>query len=280
MRVTGVGIHSGARVTVHLHRSDAQHWIHFRRRPSAGKHYLIPAHADYIRATPRCTVLGLRNLPESYIATVEHLLAACVIAGWWRGLLIEVDGAELPILDGSAQGWLEHLQQLGPPPALPRPYALKRSKRYRLRRTRIVAEPAPALRLETSIAFPQAVIGQQRWQGGVENFGELSDARTFGFVEELELLQKHSFALGANLENVLVFSQSEAIVTPRYSNEPVRHKALDALGDFLLLGRPLQAHIRIHRGSHQAHSAFIKQLLRRQRHWLELTPSANASALG
>lgn len=237
--------------------TGASSYIHFKR----GR-YLIPAHLDYVHATPRCTVLGLPRIAASRVAMVEHFLAACYCLGWWRGLVVEVEGSELPILDGSAQEWLEPLQSLGTAPAAPTPYRLKETFRYRHKKTQIQLEPANTLSIHSSIDFPQPAIGAQAWQG--EDFQELMAARTFGFYEDLALLHKHGMALGASEQNVLVFNREKSLVTPRYANEPARHKALDALGDFFLLGHPLQARMHLIRGSHRSHIATMRQLIRKK----------------
>lgn len=257
LELAGIGIHSGERTRVRIFLTGECSHIHFKR----GR-YVIPAHVDYVRATPRCTVLGLPRIAASRVATVEHFLAACACAGWWRGLLVEVEGSELPILDGSAQEWLELLCSLGTPPAIPTPYRLKKVYRYRHKKTQVQLQPASRLSIHSSIDFPQPAIGKQAWQG--EDFQDVMAARTFGFYEELALLQQHGFALGASEQNVLVFNHTSPMVIPRHANEPARHKTLDALGDFFLLGRPLQAKMQVIRGSHRCHIAAMRQLIKRQ----------------
>lgn len=221
-----------------------------------GRHEL-PAAIKNVVATPRCTVLGSDGLR---VATVEHLLAALHITGWWQDLLIEVSGSELPILDGSAAPWLEPLSVLGPPPAPPPPLAPLEPFSRLLGSTRLALSPGPA-RLAVEIEFAHPAIGRQRWEGVPSEYPALARARTFGFLHELAALQAQGLATAASPTHVIVFDQEGPLTELRYADEPVRHKALDALGDFYLLGRPLAGTLTVARGSHSAHIDFMRELL-------------------
>jgi UDP-3-O-[3-hydroxymyristoyl] N-acetylglucosamine deacetylase len=236
---------------------------HVRLHPAEGgvRFFLegktVIARLDHVTDTHRCTVLGAEGVK---VALVEHLLAALHIRGWWRGLVIELSAAELPILDGSAQEWLAALDLLGSPPPPPPPLQVARPWRRAYGSSRVSVTPG-ARRLCCHIAFDHPAIGEQRWCGGPEGFTALAGARTFGFLSELESLRARGLAGAAGLSNVAVFAEEAPLAPLRFADEPVRHKALDALGDFFLLGRPLQAALRISRGSHRVHSQTMRDMI-------------------
>jgi len=248
--IVGLGLHSGASCRVRLCREPGP--VRFKR----GKRELR-AVLENVVATPRCTVLGDGSL---HLALVEHLLAALYITGWWQDLLIEVSGAELPILDGSAAPWLEPLAALGPPPPPPPPLAPLEPFTMRFANTQLTLSPGPT-RLAVEIDFAHPAIGRQRWEGAPSDYPALASARTFGFLEELAALQAQGLATAASPAHVIVFDQEGPLTELRDADEPVRHKALDALGDFYLLGRPLAGTLTVARGSHSAHIDFMRELL-------------------
>ena len=254
--VRGVGVHSGLAVGARLQRVDADAAIAFRRRDVR-----IEAHARNVVATPSCTVLGVG---EARIAVVEHLLAALRFAGFWRGVEIEVDGDELPILDGSAAPWLDAIGALGTPPAAPAPLAPRRSLEIERAGGRATVEPGDAA-LDVTIDFAHPAIGRQTWSADPNDLrrltAELADARTFGFLDQVEALRAAGRARGASLENAIVFGDAAPLRPLRHDDEPVRHKALDALGDLALVQAPVRAAIRIERGSHELHVALAHALL-------------------
>jgi len=248
--ISGYGLHSGADCQVWLHREPGG--VRFKRGET-----IIPARVDAVVATPRCTVLGQAGVQ---VALVEHLLAALHARGWWSDVLIEVTGEEVPILDGSAAGWLEEIEMLGAAPEPPLGFTLSQTLVYEENGSRICAEPAAAL-LEVSVDYDHPLIGKQQWKGLPKDYENLLDARTFGFIAEVEALRARGLATRAGLENVIVFTDTGSLNPLRHANEPVRHKALDALGDFFLLEQPLHARLSITKGSHHAHVDFMKQLL-------------------
>jgi UDP-3-O-[3-hydroxymyristoyl] N-acetylglucosamine deacetylase len=249
--LVGIGIHGGRSCTVWLHRDDGP--LRFRLGRT-----VIPADLDQVVGTERCTVLGRDGVR---VATVEHLLAACHAAGFWTGLLFEVDGDELPILDGSAAPWAERLAEMGPPPPAPAPWVPPRELAWVDGASFVRLTPGPA-RLDVTVAFAHPAIGRQRWQGGPADLAKLVNARTFGFEGELTLLRAHGLAAGAVAGSGILFTDEGPSTPLRGPDEPVRHKALDAIGDLALLGRPLAARVRIHRGSHRAHVAAMHRLRR------------------
>lgn len=242
-----MGIHSGKTCRVRLHREEGP--IRFRRGKAE-----IPALLSAVSSTDRCVVLAQGG---AKVAVVEHLLAALNISGFWSGVVVEVEGEELPILDGSALPWQEEIAPLGEAP--PAPLALIPQRGVTLEGGLVEVAPGKP-RLEVNVDYPHPAIGRQQWTGGPDLWPQLLDARTFGFLEEFETLRSLGLALGANTENAIVFDDSGPIEPLRHADEPVRHKALDLLGDLALLGRPLHAAVRVDCGSHRVHVDLMHQL--------------------
>ncbi|HEX7004822.1 MAG TPA: UDP-3-O-acyl-N-acetylglucosamine deacetylase [Trueperaceae bacterium] len=247
--ISGVGIHSGRTSRVRLHREPGP--IRFRQGSTE-----IPALVEHVVSTDRCVTLAADG---ARVALVEHLLAALHIAGFWRDVLIEVEGEELPILDGSALPWSEALAVLGQPAPPPPPLSVEEP--VDLPELEVLVTPGESS-IDVIVDYAHPAIGAQRWSGRRNEWHELLAARTFGFLAELEQLNAMGLAFGAATENAIVFDDDGPIGPLRHPDEPVRHKALDLLGDLALLGRPLQAAIRVKRGSHRAHVNLMRHLLR------------------
>ncbi len=247
--LTGKGIHSGLTGTVTLHRTGGP--VAFIRGKTR-----IPARVEHVQAVNRSTVLSKDG---ASIAMVEHILAALHVLGWWEGLDIEVSGAEMPILDGSAADWLEPLRSLGTPPAAPPAFRVGRGFEVELGAGLAVVEPGEA-GLSVCIDFDHPAIGRQSWHSTPDGYADVLHARTFGLLSEQEQLQAAGLALGADLSNTLVFGESGPLSPQRYPDEPVRHKALDAIGDLYLFGRPVKASIRLTRASHGLHARLVAAL--------------------
>lgn len=250
MTVSGVGIHSGVHCSVRLLRTDTP--VQFSR---AGT--LIPASSAAVTATRNCTTLGSGM---QRVAMVEHLLAALHITGFWTGVTIEVTAEELPILDGSAEPWLDAISELGEPPQAPPALQPTRAIHVRHGDGWASYEPGPQ-RITVEVDFPHPAIGRQSWSGLPADHAAVLDARTFGFLQDFEALKAHGLALGANLDNAVVFGDDGPLTPLRSSDEPVRHKALDALGDLFLLQAPLAGQLHISRGSHALHDQLVTELL-------------------
>jgi len=259
--ISGYGLHTGAPSWVHLHPAEGP--VRFRR----GKEE-IPARLEFVTDTRRSTTLARGGYQ---VATVEHLLAALSVRGWWRGLVIEVSADEVPILDGSAAPWLGLIDALGAPPPPPPGYVVSETFTLQAGESRCRVTPG-STHLCAEIHFEHPAIGAQRWCGPPESFETLLSARTFGFLSELEALRARGLATAASLENAVVFGDEGPLAPLRALDEPVRHKALDALGDFYLLGRPLLGGLEVVRGSHGAHTHFARTMLR-EAMLLSLVPS-------
>ncbi len=252
VRRTGHGVHGGRPCTVTLHRREGP--VVLRR---AGRE-IAPRH-DHVIDTRGCTVLGDDGVRA---AMVEHLLAALQVRGVWSGLLIELDADELPILDGSARPWDEALAALGPFPPAPAAVAVEGEARHDdgVHATMTAGPPS----LTVTIDFDHPAIGRQSWRGAPDAWPELLAARTFGFARDEAALRAAGRAVGVEPgANAIVFDDDAAMVPLRFADEPVRHKALDALGDLYLLGRPFAGQLEVLRGGHGLHHALVSELARR-----------------
>ena len=242
-------LHSGVLSEVRLHRAEGA--VRFLRNGT-----YVPASLSNVTATQRSTTLGCNS---AQVTLVEHLLAALHVRGWWRGLVIEVSADELPILDGSAAPWLEVVDSLGSPPPSPEALVVTQRVGLELDQTHLQLRPgAPSL--SVGIDFEHPSIGRQHWRGIPKSYAEVLDARTFGFLKDLEMLREKGLATHVTAENAIVFDNTGPLTPLRSADEPVRHKALDALGDLFLLGRPLTGRLAITRGSHHSHVVFARLL--------------------
>lgn len=262
----GSGVHTNTAARIIFHPCDADSGILFLRTGLPGyRERLIEAKWSQVSMTELCTVIG--DPCDATVATVEHLLAAL------RGLgvdnaLIEIDGPEVPIMDGSAADFVEAIDQAGILPlAEPRRY-LQIRKPVRVERGRAFSELRPAehgFHLDVEIDFDARVIGRQKMMIDLDADSfrrNLSRARTFGFVDQIEELWKKGFALGSSLENSVALD-GERVLNPeglRYADEFVRHKALDALGDLALAGAPIIGSYRSFCGGHKMNVAVLEAL--------------------
>ena len=271
--VAGIGVHSGLPVTLTLHPADDDAGIVFQRVAADGLLAReIRADVRAVTATEFATVLGDASGP--LCSTAEHLLAAL------RGLnvdnvVIEIDGPEVPIMDGSAAGFVEALDQAGlTARALPRRY-IEVIKPIKVARGQAVGELTPyehGFRVEAEIDFDHPLIGQQALalDIGPETFRrEIARARTFGFMKDVAKLWSAGYALGANFDNTLVVTE-DRVLNPeglRFADEFVRHKVLDAIGDLALAGLPLVACYRTVRGGHKLNHAVLTALMADRQAW-------------
>jgi UDP-3-O-[3-hydroxymyristoyl] N-acetylglucosamine deacetylase len=268
--LSGVGVHSNAAVTIILHPAEADTGIVFRRTGLAGqKPRTIAAHWSRVTMTELCTMIG--DGSTASVATIEHLLAAFFGLGI-DNALVEIDGPEVPILDGSAAQFVDLIDEAGIETlAAPCRY-IKVVKPVRVESGRSFCELRPAesrrpsgLSLDVEIDFACAAIGRQTKSLDLAPAvfrRELARARTFGFLADVERLWKSGFALGASLENTVAL-QADRVLNPeglRYPDEFVRHKILDAVGDLALAGRRIMGLFRSHCGGHRMNVAVLKAL--------------------
>jgi UDP-3-O-[3-hydroxymyristoyl] N-acetylglucosamine deacetylase len=264
IELTGTGVHSGAPVSLILHPAEADTGFRFIVTKRGRLVAEIPAHVDNVKNLTLCTVIGDES--GTTIGTVEHLLAAL------RGLsidncYIEVDSKELPIMDGSSSHFVDAIDETGIKElSAPRRF-IKVLKPIRVEDGDCWGEIAPhsGFHLDVEIDFDTPLIGRQRiaheMSPGVFRH-ELSRARTFGFMSDVERLWKAGLALGANLSNTVAIGDDRVINREglRYPQEFVRHKMLDAVGDLSLAGLPLLGAFRSVRGGHRLNANVLKAL--------------------
>ena len=266
--LSGIGVHTGQPATATFRPAAPDTGVVFARRMPNGEVVRLRAIADMVGYTDFCTVLGTPM--GRAVMTVEHLLAATYASGI-DNLLIEIDGPEVPIMDGSAAPFCEAIERAGT--------EYQCAKRRYIRVTDIVrvemgaswAEflPHDGTRYEVTIDFPSPAVGRQTFASDMDPATfrrELARARTFGFMHDVEKLWAAGFALGSCLENSVVVGDDEKVVNPgglRWEDEFVRHKALDAVGDLALAGAQFVGCYRSYRGGHKLNSKALLALLDR-----------------
>ncbi len=268
VNLQGIGLHSGKLIRMALKPAAPNQGIIFVRSDLEGAPQ-IPAYYKNIVSTQLATTLGLG---KATISTVEHVLAAFQGLGVDNGI-IEVDGPEVPIMDGSSQVFCDAIASVGLQSQLQfRPYLVLRQKvELKLAEKWAVAEPASRLEIQGSIDWDHPSIGYQEFcfREGETSFEELAQARTFGFLKDEEVLKKMGLARGASLENTVVLDDA-LILNPqglRFPDEFIRHKVLDALGDFKLAGIEIRARFRLHRAGHDLHSQLLAEIFRNPDHY-------------
>jgi UDP-3-O-[3-hydroxymyristoyl] N-acetylglucosamine deacetylase len=266
--LTGIGIHSGKPTRVVLKPARPNRGIVFVRRDLQGCPE-IPAHYSNVISTQLATTLGFG---QATISTVEHLLAALQCASV-DNAVVEVDGPEVPIMDGSSSHFYDAIVSVGLESQLQvRSYlALRKKVELKLGEKWAVAEPASGLEIRGSIEWDHPAIGYQEfyYREGFTSCDEMMRARTFGFVWEVEGLKKMGLAQGASMENAVALNHA-AVLNPeglRCPDEFVKHKVLDALGDFKLAGIAIRASIRLHRAGHDLHYQLLKEIFRDASHY-------------
>jgi UDP-3-O-[3-hydroxymyristoyl] N-acetylglucosamine deacetylase len=272
--VAGIGVHSGSPVTLTLHPAEANTGIVFLRPGLNGQcdRELV---ADYrsVTATEFATVLGDQSGPA--VSTTEHVLAALHGLGV-DNVVVEVDGPEVPIMDGSAEPFVAAIDQAGMATlAAPRRY-IKVLKPVQVGKNGCSGELRPyarGLRIETEIEFDSPLIGRQTFAIDVEPDAfrrELSRARTFGFMRDVAKLWSAGYALGASFENTVVVAENRVLNAEgvRFPDEFVRHKAIDAIGDLALAGAPLIGAYRSVRGGHKLNHAVVTALMADRSAWI------------
>ena len=261
--IEGVGLHLGEPCRLTFKPAVSGNRITLRRTDIAGAP-AIPATVDQVSASERRTQLGSG---ENTVHTVEHVLAAVTAAGI-DDIVIEMDGPEPPILDGSAGPFFTALREAGLASLEGEPEILTLSEPVRIIDGESVYEafPADGLDLDVTIEFPHLSIGRQSMRLCVtaDSFdAELANARTFGFVHEVEWLRSRGLIKGASLDNAIVLDEKEVVSGPlRWPDEFVRHKTMDCIGDLALTGARVRARIIAVKPSHRGTVTLVRELRR------------------
>jgi UDP-3-O-[3-hydroxymyristoyl] N-acetylglucosamine deacetylase len=260
--VRGVGLHSGVTTTVRIMPTLPATGRFFVRVDLPGRPKIF---ADIANVSQTTLSTELTENGAS-VRTVEHLLAALTALGI-EDTRIEIDGAELPLLDGSARDWVSEIVRVKTDPiavnlatsgVLTEPVWIQHGDAF------VAALPSSVLRFTYGIDFDVAPIGNQwhSWQPDKDDFiTEIAPARTFGLAHQIEQLRAAGLIKGGSLDNALVCDEHQWLNPPlRFPNEPCRHKLLDLIGDLSLLGKFPQAHFLAYKASHQLHVQLAQRL--------------------
>jgi UDP-3-O-[3-hydroxymyristoyl] N-acetylglucosamine deacetylase len=263
----GIGLHSGRKVTLVLKPAPANHGIRFQRADLGGSD--IPAHVSHLGNSQQLQTGLVRE--QATVETIEHLLAAL------RGLgvdnvLVELNQAEVPIMDGSSAPWVYLIQDaglkdLGEPR---RTIRVLRQVQLQHGDKRIALYPSDRFKISYTISFDHPMLRHQQKTIEFDErtfVDEIAPARTFGFLKEVEMLRQRGLALGGSLENAIILGETGVLNPLRFEDEFVRHKILDVIGDMALVGHPILGHLVVHRGGHALHTAFAAELLRQRDAW-------------
>ena len=269
VQCTGIGVHSGRQVNLKILPAPINHGIKFVRIDLPGNP-VVSAHFNSVVDTSLATVIGAEGV---IVSTIEHLMAT------FSGLCIDnamvaVDGHEMPIMDGSAAPFTRLLQSAGVErqEGLRRYFVVKRPIALKQGDKAVTVLPAAHFRITYAIDFDHPLIRRQDFSLVMtrESFDrEISRARTFGFYHEIEYLKRFGLARGGSLDNAIVIDQDRVLNTDglRFADEFVRHKLLDCIGDFSLLGMPILGHIVLKRSGHAFNHAFLEKFFARKDCW-------------
>ncbi|MDI2112514.1 UDP-3-O-acyl-N-acetylglucosamine deacetylase [Commensalibacter nepenthis] len=279
---SGVGLHSGKYINLRLLPAPAGTGIIFRRTDL--NNHPIHAHYSNVIDTTLSTVIACPNNPSIKIATIEHLMAA-LSGNQVDNVIVECDGSELPVLDGSSSHFNELIEQAGRQTLLAVIPNIKILKTVRVEKKDAFAELNPSLNhglsLNLSIDFPAAAIGKQifKMQLTPENFkAKLAHCRTFVLKSEIDTLHKMGLAKGGSLDNAIVV-ENDTILNPnglRCENEFVKHKMLDAIGDLSLANVRIHGEFIGHKSGHNLNNLLLRKLMSNKDSWCYLPTSARS----
>jgi UDP-3-O-[3-hydroxymyristoyl] N-acetylglucosamine deacetylase len=267
----GVGVHTGAYTRVAVRPAPADHGIVFVRTDVSGRDSRVAATAQAVCKTQLGTVIT--NEAGVTVSTIEHLMAALVMLGV-DNAAVELDGPEMPIMDGSAEPFVRLLDRAGrrEQPAPRRFIEIVEPVEVVDGDKRAALTPAAGFEVAFEIRFPTAVIGRQSIDLAMDERTfrrEIADCRTFGFLHEVEALRAQGLARGGSLENAIVI-EGDRVLNPegvRRPDEFVRHKALDAIGDLYVLGAPVIGRFEGVLAGHGLNNQLVRALLARPSAW-------------
>jgi UDP-3-O-[3-hydroxymyristoyl] N-acetylglucosamine deacetylase len=268
VETTGIGLHTGVEVNLTLKPAPENTGYIFVRTDL--DNFEIPASVEYISHCSYATTLMRRGV---VLSTCEHLLSALRGSGV-DNCFVELDNIEIPIMDGSSENFVELLEKAGlaEQKAARRSFQVLERVEFEQGDRRMSVEPSDKYEIECLIDFPHPFINRQSFHFVFENgsFGkEIASARTFGFTSEIETLRKANLALGGSLDNAIVLTPDGMLndTALRFENEFVRHKILDIIGDFALLGMPILGKITAEKSGHSVHASLMSKLLKTESAW-------------
>lgn len=269
--IHGIGLHSGRDIVMTLKPAPENHGIIFVRSDLEDGRNVIPAAWNAVVDTQLCTVIG--NKDGATVGTIEHLMSALRGCGI-DNLLIEIDAAEVPAMDGSAMPFVNAIEKAGVQKQLAPKRAIKVLKEVSVldNGKRVTLSPDDACVFAGEIDFDHDDIGYQRFETQLVNGNfkhDIAEARTFGFFHEAEWLRARGLGLGASLDNAIVLND-EGVMNPnglRFSNEFIRHKLLDAIGDLYLAGGPILGLYDGVKAGHAINNAILHELFSSDENW-------------
>ena len=266
---SGIGLHSGQEVTMKIHPAPENHGIKFMRA-DLPDNPVIPARFNCVVDTSLATVVGSNGI---IVSTVEHLMA-CLAGLAIDNALVELSAYEIPVMDGSAGPFTQTIMNVGIEDQeaprhffyLKKPIILEEDDKF------VGAYPNSTFKITCQIDFDHPLIQSQKCAIEVTDTAfqcEVSTARTFGFLREVELLKQYGLARGGSLDNAVVVDDRKILNSDglRFQDEFVRHKLLDCIGDFSLLGMPMLAHIITKKSGHAFNHAFLKKFFETRKSW-------------
>ena len=265
---SGIGLHTGEAATMRVLPAPAGKGIVFRRVDL--ENFELRADVGSVERVAYATTLMNRGV---WISTVEHLLSALYGMGI-DNAFVELDNFEVPILDGSGLRYAEAIERVGIVALEAERRVMRITKSFALEENgkTLAIHPSESFSIKYEIGFPHPLIGDQKLEVEITpaNYASLiAPARTFGFYEEVEQLQASGLVRGGSLENAIVLTEKGMLneTSLRFPDEFVRHKILDLLGDFALIGQSVQGRIVANRAGHALHTRFVAELLASKDHW-------------
>lgn len=261
--VEGIGLHTGKQCRLTFRPAPSDFGIHLVKVDGGGKHS-VKVFAENVRATTNATTIGG---PQFSVSTVEHCLAALAAFGI-DNAFIEIEGPEIPIMDGSSAEFLRALEQVqAMEQDQPRRYlSVKEPIGVIDGEKKAMVSPYNGLRITCTIDFNHPVIGRQSLDIDINEISfarEIASARTFGFIQDVEKLRSMGLALGGSFDNAVVLDQNQILNKEglRFVDEFVRHKVLDAVGDLMTLGAPLMGHVVLYKAGHDLLNKLVRKIL-------------------
>ena len=270
---TGIGLHSGESVSLTIKPAPPDSGIKFIRKDLSG-YKAIKARFENVVDTNMSTTIGYNGFK---VATIEHLMAAFFGFGI-DNARVELEGPEVPIMDGSSAPFIFLLKSVGiKEQKKPKRFiVIKKTFKVHEGNRSICIHPSKELKISYTIDFQHPLLRHQRYEldfSGKNFIREISRARTFGFLKDVQILKENGLAKGGSLDNAIVVDDFRVINEDglRYKDEFVRHKILDFIGDLAILGCPIIGHFEIMRSGHSLNQAMLKKLISNKRCWKSLT---------
>ena len=270
---TGIGLHSGKKVRLTIKPAPPDSGIKFIRK-DLSTHRTIEAYYKNVVNTNMCTSIGING---TRISTIEHLMATFFGFGI-DNARVEIDGPEVPIMDGSAAPFVFLLKRVGvreqnrPKRFIVIKRGIEISEGYRYVRI----SPSKELRISYTVDFQHPLITNQKYEltfSGRDFINEISRARTFGFLKDIQALRDAGLAKGGSLDNAIVMDDFRVLNEDglRYKDEFVRHKILDFIGDLAIIGSPIIGHFEVYKSGHSLNQTMLKKLIDNNKYWKKIT---------